>query len=145
MDKDTLSDEDIIANIQVIENRNEGIPTPPIIIEDNVGTNIFGEKDYFTSFEVDEMGVTVLKNGSSITMIPAPDFLDTQVFHFYDDGTLALYVSVSNTIEGKTKYYFYKDKLIDIKQEVEEGINIPFKKAEEILARAKLVYNQYMK
>lgn len=139
----TISNEEIIANIQTIEQANN--QTPPTILQDNVGAEIFGDPDYFSSLEVETIGVSISKSGSNITITPTPDFLNTKEYHYYEDGTLALYVSTSNTIEGQIKYYFYNGKLVDVSRVIEDGVDVTTENETEILQKAKLVYDKYMK
>lgn len=145
MDKKVLSKEEVIQNVDVIEENNNKI-SYATTFEDNVGVEILGDAEFFSSFETDKIGISGHKAGTSVTLIPAPDFIDNQVYHYYDDGTLALYVSVSNTVGGQVKYYFYQDKLVETKNELAEpGLNPQLLDENDILTRAKLVYEKYMK
>ena len=133
-----------ISKIELIEKEN--INTENVtIFEDNVGKEILGEEEYFTSFEIEEVGVSGIIANTSVQLIPNPDFLDTQVYHYYEDGTLALYVSISNTVGGQIKYYFKNGKLIKTVNELdEESISPTLLNENEILAKARAVYDRYL-
>lgn len=133
-----------ISKIELIEKENMNVEDVTIF-EDNVGMDILGEEEYFTSFEIEEVGVSGIIANTSVELIPNPDFLDTQVYHYYEDGTLALYVSISNTVGGQIKYYFKNSKVIKVVNELdEEGMTPILLNESEILAKARAVYDRYL-
>lgn len=144
VDKTILSNRDTIEYINSIEQENKNVIDVKIV-EDNVGVEIFGDKEYFDAMQEDTIGVSCIVAGTSVQIIPNPDFLDTQVFHYTKDGNLIMYISISNTIGGQVKYYFSEDRIIEISNEIEEDIDINLLNEQDILPRAKVVYDRYLK
>ena len=116
-------------------------------IEDNVGLDIIGEKyrDFFTTFEMQEIFVDVQVAGSMVHVIPASDFVDLVQFHFDENGKLLLYVDGLIGVGGEIRYYFSDDNLIATQSQVEEGVVINYEETNDILKRANLVFEKYMK
>lgn len=115
--------------------------------EDMVGTEILGEtvKGFMESFEVEQVNVNVEIIGDSVRIIPLPDFLNNQYFYYDKNGALVLYITESNGIGGRGKYYFYGEELIEIVNEMEENAELPNEEVNDILNKSKNVYEKYMK
>lgn len=138
--------EDKISKINLIETKNN-LANLSKSFEDNVGINVMGTKnqDYFDSFDMSQMNVTIQVAGSMIYIIPMPDFVDNVQYHYDKNGNLALYVCELMGIGGEIRYYFDNEILLTKTTNVEENIEISYEDTNEIIMRSKLIYNQYMK
>lgn len=135
-----------IKTIKNIENQNESaIPTDTI--EDNLGIDILGTdfQSFFQAFQIEEAAVTVQIAGSMVYILPTSDFLDNMQFHYDKNGNLVLYVREFAGIGGETKYYFEFEKLITINMDIESESQMQYENVDEILQRARLVYDRYIK
>lgn len=143
----TLTKEEMILEIDDIVARNELISFANKK-EESIGVDILGSsiQEYMNYFNSESINVEIYIQGTSVRIIPMPDFLNTQIYHFNTDGDLVMYMAVSNTIDKKIKYYFYNGELIDKIVNLEEDIDIEieFENSEEIIQRAVNVYNRYL-
>lgn len=141
---DTL--ESKIASINMIETKNR-LANLTKSLEDDIGLEIIGlkNKEYMESFEIDEMHVTVQVAGSMVYIIPFPDFVDNAQYHYDENGNLALYICEFIGVGGEVRYYFENGVLLTTQENVEEDIEITYESSEEIIDRAALIYERYMK
>ena len=141
---DTL--ESKIASINMIETKNR-LANLTKSLEDDIGLEIIGlkNKEYMESFETDEMHVTVQVAGSMVYIIPFPDFVDNAQYHYDENGNLALYICEFIGVGGEVRYYFENGVLLTTQENVEEDIEITYESSEEIIDRAALIYERYMK
>lgn len=124
------------------------LPDP---MDDVIGKGILDKDvdDFLESFEQEEVYVQVYKVSNSkgdikIIIVPAPDFLNNQVFYFDKDGKLLSYVSESNGVGGTVEYYFNNDNLLKEENKIDEKIEgFEFEDSTDILAKAKRVYERY--
>ena len=124
------------------------LPDP---MDDVIGKGVLDKDvdDFLESFEQEEVYVQVYKVSNSkgdikIIVVPAPDFLNNQVFYFDKDGKLLSYVSESNGVGGTVEYYFNNDNLLKEENKIDEKIEgFEFEDSTDILAKAKRVYEKY--
>lgn len=138
--------ENKVTNIKNIERKNEFIGEPQIF-EDSVGLDIIGikNKDFFTTFNLSELTVTVQTAGTMVYIIPNSDFIDNAQYHYDENGNLILYVRELIGVGGEIRYYYEDGKFLKEEQIIEEGIEIDDEDKLEILQRAKLIYEKYIK
>ena len=139
-----VKNQNILTDIEKIEYENKNIKDIKLI-EDNIEEMLWGEEEYFDILQDDKVGVSSIIAGTSVQIIPNPDFLDTQVFHYDMQGNLVMYVLISNTVGGQIKYYFNNGEIVKISNEMEENINVELINKDDILKRANLVYDRYFK
>ncbi len=132
--------EEIDNMVQNIEN-NEN----QAILKENLAPEIIGAvaRDFLTYFNQTSLAVTINVKPGKIEVIPDIDFLNNQVFYFDDNGNLILYESISNTVEGISKYYFNQNENIKIDNEYEEGVTPTNEDVTDILSRAKALFEKY--
>jgi len=118
------------------------------IIDEYLTPSTLGEnaKDYFESFEVDVMSVTIEVGSSSLVIIPTTDFLDTQEYQFNDNGELVKYICTSNTKGGSMEYYFYNNKILVTVSDLLDKDDVQFinEDVEDILNRAEKLYGMFL-
>ena len=102
-------------------------------------------QDVVSYFKLKGLGVTVNTTENAVRIIPDSDFVETEIYVFDEEGHLILYESVSTTVGGSMKYYFENDELIDTVISYEEEVEVKEEKAEDIIARANLVYEKFLK
>lgn len=141
---DTL--EEKIASINLIETKNR-LANLKKSLDDTVGVEMIGlkNKEFMESFEMNQMAVTVQVAGTMVYMIPAPDFVDNAQYHYDENGNLVLYICELTGIGGEIRYYFENGVCFKQEANIEENIEIPYESVEEILDRATLIYQRYMK
>lgn len=132
--------DDVIKNNENSENRKQ--------IDDSINEEILGysAKDYMNYFGNESVPATILLKDSSVVVVPAPDFINIQHFHYNDNGNLVAYVLEYSGIGGKITYYFNDGKLIDTITDVEEldNFSIEYEEEQDILIKSEKVYNKYM-
>lgn len=138
--------EDKISKINLIETKNN-LSNLTKSFEDNVNIDIMGIKnqDFFDSFDMSQMNVTIQVAGSMVYIIPMPDLVDNAQYHYDKNGNLALYVCELTGIGGEIRYYFDNEILLTKTTNVDEDIELSYEDVNEIIMRSKLIYNQYMK
>ena len=138
--------EEKISKINLIETKNN-LSNLTKSFEDSLGADIIGTKnqDYFVSFDMTKMDVTVQVAGSMVYIIPTPDLVDNAQYHYDKDGNLALYICELVGVGGEVRYYFENGILLTQETNVEEDILINYENTKEIIERSKLIYNKYMK
>jgi hypothetical protein len=150
------STEELIAEINDIERTNSE-SNAVVSKNDNLTVIELGSKyqDYFDSFGVNEVVVTIQVAGNMVHFIPFSDFIDEQEFHFNNDGELVLYKNVGAGSGFVTKLYFDKGQLIQ-REDIDAGEIIDnsdpsgevFTPAEydtdEVLSRAARIYATYL-
>lgn len=147
---EVLSEEEkinkIVANIDMLRKQNNSTSVSKTL-EDNVGIDIVGTKyqDFFTHFAMMEAFTTVQVAGSMVYIIPASDFLDLAQYHYDENGNLLLYVDELIGVGGEIRYYFSDNNLLTTQYQVEENIPIDYEDSQEIIQRAKVIYDKYMK
>lgn len=105
--------------------------------------------EYLDFFEQPEMYVQMYKvrndNGEcKIILVPAPDFIDNQIFYFDSNENLLIYISESNGVGGTVEYYFNNDNLLKAENKLEEKIeDFKFEDTTEIIEKAKRIYKRY--
>lgn len=100
--------------------------------------------DFMTTLEIDEISGTVqVYDDKEVIISPYSDFLDI-FYYYYKDNELVMYRREFMGIGGSVNYYFKGGKLIDIKDDTEEEMNFTPEKEEDILERAKNVYDKYV-
>lgn len=138
--------EEKISKINLIETKNN-LSNLAKSLEDSLGADIMGTKnqDYFDSFDMTEMAVTVQVAGSMIYIIPFPDLVDNAQYHYDKDGNLVLYICELIGVGGEVRYYFENGIPLTQETNVEEDIPINYESTNEIIERSKLIYDKYMK
>lgn len=138
--------EEKVEAINRVEMKNR-LATVTNTEEAMVGVEVVGSQnqDYFTSFDTDKMGVTVQVAGTMAYILPAPDFVNNAQYHYDEDGNLVLYICELTGVGGEVRYYFENGALLTTLENVEEGVTITQENSDEILTRAKLIYETYMK
>lgn len=123
-------------------------------IDENIVISTFGDNftadmlgpdaDSLGEFsETNEFPVTIYVRDGKVEVIPASDFLHNQYFYYDDEGSLILYESISNTVEGVSKYYFSDGKLLEVENIYEEGITPEAESEENILTKSNAIYEKY--
>lgn len=141
---------ELIKEIEQVRTELDALSLPDPT-DDVIGKGILDKDvdDYLESFEQDEMYIQIYKVSNSkedikIILVPAPDFLNNQVFYFDKDGKLLSYVSESNGVGGTVEYYFDNDNLLKEENKIDEKIEgFEFEDSTEIVAKAKRVYERY--
>ena len=135
----------IVDKINVIEGQNNSANVKSTQ-EDSLGLDVLGieNKDLFDAFDIKEMSVTVQVAGSMVYILPASDFVNNGQYHYDKEGNLILYISELMGVGGEIRYYFNNNDLVTIEKKIEEQIDINYENKDEILSRAKLIYNKYM-
>jgi len=118
------------------------------IIDEYLTPSTLGEntKDYFESFEVDVVSVTIKVGSSSLLIIPTTDFLNTQEYQFNDKGELVKYTCISNTVGGSIDYYFYNERILVTVSDLLDKNDIQFANEDikDILNRAEKLYGMFL-
>lgn len=132
--------------IKEIENQNRTSNLTKTL-EDNVGIDVMGTKntEFLESTGMDAISINVQVAGTMVYIIPAPDFIDNAQYHYDENGNLVLYICELTGIGGEIRYYFENGNLLSQSYNVEEGAQINFENAEEIIQRANIIYEKYMK
>lgn len=144
-----LESENIVQAIneaKMIENQNKN----EIVIntvEDNIGLEIIGTeyKELLNMLETNTLSVNVQTAGTMVYILPVSDFVNNQQYHYDENGNLVLYISELMGIGGEIRYYFYNNQLIKTEDTVEEELFINYENSNEIIQRAKVVYDKYFK
>ena len=95
--------------------------------------------------KVDELSVNVNIRENCVEIIPASDFVENTVYYYTDNGELFLYESISTTVGGSCKYYFKDGLIVDVVEKYDEDIEIEEENASDIIERAELIYNEFLK
>ena len=121
-DLSNSSVEEQIAYIKLIEQRNIQANATKTI-EENVGLETIGVEysDLFTTTQMDSVLVVVQVAGSMISIMPYSDFVDSQEFHYDENGKLVLFTYTETGRGLKSRYYINNDEVISIEREKEEG------------------------
>ncbi len=141
---------EMVEEMSLIKNELDEIELPEPT-DDIYGKGILDRSvdEYLDFFEQPEMYVQMYKvsnkNGEcKIIVVPAPDFLDNQIFYFDANGRLLIYVSESNGVGGTVEYYFNNDNLLKEENKLEETIeNFKFEDSVEVIEKAKRIYKRY--
>ncbi len=150
--------EALIDSIKLIEQRNVGANVTNTI-QDKVGEEVVGSKykELFELLNTSTTSTTIQIAGSMIYIIPASDFLDSQQFHYDEDGNLVLYVVEGAGTGFKTKYYIVNETLIEKVGEdvgeiydeanIESGEEMILDETDlqDVYTRARSLYSEYLK
>lgn len=138
--------EEKVADINLIETKNR-LANLTKSLEANVGIDIVGTKnqDFMDSFDMEQMNVTIQVAGTMVYIIPTPEFVDNAQYHYDENGNLVLYICEFTGIGGEIRYYFENDNLLTQVDNVEEDVQLDYESAQEIVARAHMIYENYMK
>lgn len=102
-------------------------------------------KDFMNYFNVKDILAKVRVKNGCIEIIPYSDFVENMEYYYDGAGNLILFESVSTTVGGSCKYYFKDGKLIDIKIQYDEEVDVKLEDASDILNRAKIIYENFGK
>lgn len=133
---------------------NEVAKFEEIQIENAYTTNLSAEylksgaKEYMDIIGESTVAVNVLKDeiktvGLRLAVMPVADVLDNEIYYFNKYGMLMMYQVDLLGVGGSVKYYFSNGKLIEIKNELEVGVDVQFEDEKDILDRADVVYNTF--
>lgn len=81
--------------------------------------------------------------GLRIAIMPAPDFLNNQIYYFNKYGLLMMYESESMGVGGSIKYYFSNGKLIQKENNLQADLQAKFESEKNILDRADVIYEAF--
>ena len=156
---ETYSSKDaLLDSIKRIEDKNVASHVTNTI-QDKVGAEVVGSKykELFELLNTSTTSTTIQIAGSMIYIIPASDFLDSQQFHYDEDGNLVLYVVEGAGTGFKTRYFITNETLIEKvgedvgeiydedNQESGEQMMLDETDLEDIYNRARALYDEYLK
>ncbi len=132
------------ANMLRTQNNNETLIDT---IEDSVGVNIIGTEyqDLLNILETNELSVNVQTAGTMVYILPVSDFVNNQQYHYDENGDLVLYVCELMGIGGEIRYYFNENQLVKTEEKIDGELFTKYEDENEIVQRAKLVYDKYFK
>ncbi len=81
--------------------------------------------------------------GLRIAIMPAPDFLNNQIYYFNKYGLLMMYESVSLGVGGSIKYYFSNGELIEEENGLQAEVQVKYENEKDILDRADVIYEAF--
>lgn len=107
-----------------------------------------GAEDYIEVTGETTISVNISKEevngaGLRVAIIPAPDFLNNQIYYFNKYGSLMMYESESMGVGGSIKYYFSNRELIKEENNLEAEIEVKFESEKDILRRADNIYDSF--
>lgn len=82
--------------------------------------------------------------GVRIAIMPAPDFLNNQIYYFNKYGALMMYESDFIGVGGSVKYYFSNGKLIEKESNLQAELHVEFENEKDILERSDIIYETFV-
>ncbi len=144
-------EEKLIKEIDELKNNLDALPMSDGL-DDLVSEGVLGDEvdEFIKLLDSPEIMVRVYQEtkdgvGTKLIIVPAPDFLDNQIFYYDEDENLVMYIAESNGVGGTVDYYFNDDILLKSVNNLEENVETIFEAGEDILERADALYERYIK